>query len=142
MNSFPTKSRRRLLGETYLEHKMFKLSSTQWTIGSLATAAVAAAGYHVFMDDRHFHVSDAQAFEERVEREQTHLESSLQLAQATGAVQMQVVAKEGRLHDIERELRNIEIRRASNDSWKGDELRYQKLLDERKALIERLNQLK
>ena len=103
---------------------------------------VAAGGYHLFMDDRHFHVSAAEALELRVQQEDADFKKVFELAQASDAIAMQVVAKESRLHGIERELRNIEIRKATNAAWLGDELRYQKLLDERKALIQRLNELK
>ena len=88
------------------------------------TLGATAGGYHVFMDDRHAH------------------KEVVELAQAQTAVQLQVVAKESRLRDIELELSEIEKREANNASWKGDAARYKKLLDDRNVLISRLEELK
>lgn len=110
---------------------------------SLITLVTSAGAYHVFMDDRHYHTAEAVVLEQTVVDNAQAAREDMQLAQATAAVQMQVVAKESRLRDIERELHDIERRRASSTgAWAGDAERYQKLLTDRKILIERLEELK
>lgn len=110
---------------------------------SLVTLGTAAGAYHVFMDDRHYHMSQGKTLEQTVVDNAQAAREDMQLAQATAAVQRQVVAKESRLRDIERELHDIERRRASSTgAWPGDAERYQKLLVDRKILIERLEELK
>jgi hypothetical protein len=101
-----------------------KVSVAIGILAGIVTLGATAGGYHVFMDDRHAHSEDVE------------------LAQAQTAVDLQVLAKESRLRDIEIELREIENRKANNDPWKGDEDRYRKLLDDRNTLISRLEQLK
>ena len=110
---------------------------------SLVTLGTAAGAYHVFMDDRHYHMDRGITLERTVDDNAQAVKEDMELAQATAAVERQVVAKESRLRDIERELHDIERRKASSTgAWPGDVERYEKLLDDRKILIERLEQLK
>jgi len=98
----------------------------------IVALGTAAGGFYVFMDDRYFRITAAQAQEERS-----------MLAQAQTAISLQVVAKESRLRDIESELRDIEQRKLSAQGpWLGDGARYAKLLSDRAILIQRLEQLK
>ena len=92
-------------------------------VGAVALGTTAG-GYHVFMDDRHAH------------------KEVVEVAQAQTAIGLQVIAKESRLRDIELEIREIEKRAANNAAWKGDQARYEQLLDDRNILISRLEQLK
>jgi hypothetical protein len=102
------------------------------SVVGVVALGTAAGSFYVFMDDRYFRITAAQAQEERV-----------LLVQAQTAISLQVVAKESRLRDIERELRDIEQRkRSAQGPWPGDTARYATLLDDRRILIQRLEQLK
>ena len=106
------------------------------TMGAIITGVVglmaigaSAAGYHVYMDARHENADAAKTKHEYLE-----------LGQAKNALQIQVVAKEDRLRDIEDQIRAIDER--SHKPYTGDARRRADLVGQRLIILERLEVLK
>ncbi|GMQ90686.1 MAG: hypothetical protein BMS9Abin10_1093 [Gammaproteobacteria bacterium] len=100
-------------------------------VGGLVAIVGAGATYTNYIDDKNYDVSVAN-----VTHEQFRLAQSVQL------IQMQVIAKESRLADIDAELSNIAYRAQVGKSYATDAQRKQQLLDQRRAIIQRLEILK
>ncbi len=101
------------------------------SIGGLLVIITTVLGGFLYIQNTYFPRAEASEMKE-----------NFSLAQAQATVQLQVVAKESRLRDIEAEMREIDKRAQAQNPYLGDAQRRRDLETQRASLIDRLEVLK
>ena len=101
------------------------------SIATLLVIITAVLGGFLYIQNTYFPRAEA-----------AELEEGFLLTQAKATIQLQVVAKESRLRDIEAEMRETDRRSQARNPYQGDAQRRRDLETQRASLIDRLEVLK